>query len=92
MGNSVVDQFDIYSLIRKMQFMEQTGRYMGSKSMVEPLWAERCCMSLNIVMHTERTQILHQQGFDAHMPVCHPAHRVNRQDTISGQIVVRLSI
>jgi hypothetical protein len=37
-------RFDtLQTQIRKMQFVEQAGRHMGSKSMVAaPLWAERC--------------------------------------------------
>jgi hypothetical protein len=62
----------------KNEFIEQTDRHMGSKSMVAaPLWAERYYMRLDSIMQyreiMSRTHILHQQGFDDHMPVCHPA-------------------
>jgi hypothetical protein len=63
------------TLPQKMRFVEQAGRHMGSKSMVAaPLWAERYHI-LNIIMQFREimsvTQILHEQGFDDHMPACH---------------------
>jgi hypothetical protein len=59
-----------------MQFIEQRGRHMGSKSLVAaPLWAAGYHMDLNSIIGYKkimsRTQILHQQGFDDHMPVRH---------------------